>query len=452
MTPPIDLIAAVSSLLDGPRQPELAFSHNGMSVGEVYAMAAWLRANLPDGKDRGVICLAAQDRAVIAAALLATLAGGPVMVLPYALSCQALASLQEATGAMVAISDRDREFLPGTTVIRPKKGDSGPALASYPVDPTRELLQLFTGGTTGAPQIWSKTGINIFAESLFLAGHFKVGPGDRILATISPWHVYGLLYSVTLPLVSGASVLPGMPSFPDEIQKAAGDNKATILVSVPAHYRALKGKPGLGSSLRLAFSSAGVLDNADNTAFCQSNGVEIVEIYGSTETGGIALRSRFKNEERFTPYPTVDWRIDQELLQVRSPYLSPELNRDAEGYFTTGDRVEMDGPLGFLLKGRADSITKVAGNRVDLGEITACIKEQPGVTDCLVLALAEGGGREHRIVALLEGENLDIETVKKGLAARLEPYALPRTIRKVTRIPLKENGKYDREKILRFFS
>jgi len=201
----------------------------------------------------------------------------------------------------------------------------------------------------------------------------------------------------------------------------------------------------------LAFSSAGPLEPESNDDFCKSNGVGIVEIYGSTETGGIALRNRFSGEERFTPYPTVDCEVVKQRLLVRSPYLSPELARNALGFFATGDRVEFGESSGFALKGRADSITKVAGNRVDLEEITAYIKQQKGVADCLVLALEEGGGRQHRIVAIIEGEGVNIEAMRKILALRFEPYALPRIMKSVGRMPMKENGKYDREQILRLF-
>ena len=87
--------------------------------------------------------------------------------------------------------------------------------------------------------------------------------------------------------------------------------------------------------------------------------------------------------------------------------------------FCTGDRVEPCGTTGFQLKGRADSITKVAGKRVDLEEIRGLIKAQPGVTDCLVLALAETSGREHRIVALVEGRAVDMEAIQKNLAVQV---------------------------------
>jgi acyl-coenzyme A synthetase/AMP-(fatty) acid ligase len=449
---PSGLEPMVAALLTRPRFAAQEFIAGGATFGEVYGMASWLRSRLAGPGNRGTVCLATEDRAMIAAALLASLAGGPVLLLPYAFSGQALAGIQQATGCTAAITDRPRGFPPNIEVILPQRGEPKADLGHYIAQPEEELLRLYTGGSTGTPQLWSKTGINLFAEALFLAAHFQVSPTDRIVATISPTHIYGLLYSVLLPLVSGATVLAGTPSFPEEISRTVRDQEATILVSVPTHYRALRGKASLEASLRLAFSSAGMLDVEENSEFCCHNQAGIVEVYGSTETGGIGLRNRSLGEVGFTPYPTVDWQIRDERLSIRSPYLSPGLPRDAEECFLAGDRVESCGSTGFQLKGRADSITKVAGKRVDLEEIRALIKAQPGVTDCLVLALAETSGREHRIVALVEGRSVDMEAIQKNLAVRFEPYALPRAIKVIDRLPLKDNGKVDRAAILRLFA
>ncbi len=443
---------AIAGLLEQPAGGDALFSFDGVTIAEIFEIAAWLRANLPAKKRGEPVCLAAADRSLIAAALLASLAGGPVLVMPYAFSESALAGLSEATGARLAITDVPRALPEGMRAVRPRREASVPLLSSYPAVPQAELLRLYTGGSTGTPRIWSKTGINIFAESLFLAEHFRVSSADRIVATISPYHIYGLLYSVTLPLVSGAAVLTQTPSFPEEIVRAVQDQRATVLISVPAHYRALHGKSLAAPSLRLAFSSAGPLETAHNTDFCRNNRIEIVEVFGSTETGGIALRSRYREKDGFTPYPTIQWHCgDGGRLRVRSPYLSPELPVDDGGFFTTGDRVEVGDSMDFLLKGRADSIAKVAGNRVDLDEIASFIKTCPGVEDCLVLTVEERSGRQYRIVAMLEGGGVDVEEVKRKLARRFEPYALPRSIQVVERMPIKENGKHDRVKILRYF-
>jgi acyl-coenzyme A synthetase/AMP-(fatty) acid ligase len=271
------------------------------------------------------------------------------------------------------------------------------------------------------------------------------------MATIPPYHIYGLLFSIVLPLISAATVVGETPSFPNEIAQVAEERKVTIMASVPAHYRALR-EIKKDMSLRLAFSSAGMLDAADNEAFCRKYKTGVVEVYGSTETGGIATRNRHLGEEYFSPFATIDWKISAGRLAVHSPYISPDLPVDEDGFFTTNDRVEAKGINEFFLKGRADTVTKVGGKRVDLEEIRALVKNVPGVVDCAVIALPESGGREHRIGALIEGDNFDMEMIRKTLVDSLEPYAQPRYMKKVERIPMQKNGKYDWPDIVRLLN
>lgn len=444
---------AINNLLQGPKYPDKEFIHSGATFGEVYGMASRLHSALAGSEYRGAaVCLAAENKAVIAAALLASLAGGPTLLLPYAFSANALARMQQVTGFTIAVSDVLREFPQGVQAICPQsKGAAAAILVDGQVSPCAELLKIFTGGSTGTPQVWAKTGENLFSEGFFLASHFDVTEQDCIMATIPPYHIYGLLYSVVLPLVSAATVVGETPSFPNEIAQVAEERKITILASVPAHYHALR-EIKKDMSLRLAFSSAGMLDAADNEAFCRKCKTGVVEVYGSTETGGIATRNRHLGDKFFAPFATINWKILEGRLAVHSPYISPDLPVDEDGFFTTNDRVEARGINEFFLKGRADTVTKVGGKRVDLEEIRGLIKSVPGVVDCAVIALPESGGREHQIGALIEGCELDMEMIRKKLLDSLEPYALPRYMKKVERIPMQKNGKYDWADIVRLLN
>lgn len=431
----------LQQLLQGPAHPEKEFTSSGTTFSEVYAMAASLYKALavPEYQDTPV-CLAADNKAIIAAALLASLAGGPPLLLPYAFSRKALKDAHEASGFTIAIADTGRELPENVKVICPNgEGDLELPLKSQ-VSSRAELLKIFTGGSTGAPQAWSKTAENIFGEGFFLAKNYGVNEEDCIVATIPPYHIYGLLFSVVLPLVSSATIAHETPSFPSEIIRVTSENSATILVSVPAHYRVIREKK---VPLRLAFSSAGMLDGETNTQFSANNPMGIVEVYGSTETGGIATRNRSEGEDYFTSFSLIDWKIKNQRLAVRSPFISPELITEKDHYFTANDRIEAIDETRFSLKGRADTVTKVGGKRVDLEEISLLIKKGRGVTDCVVVALPDEGGREHRIGALIQGEEIDLAGIKKQLAESLEPYAQPRRVTLAKRIPVKNNGKYD---------
>ena len=441
------------SLLQAPPWLERPFIVNGLAHADVHRMAARLYWQLQDIAAKAPICLASEDKALCAAALLAALAGGPSLLLPYALSPQALAALHSATGYRYALCSAGLELPSGVAALRLPEENPSRSAQPLPHNPSQDtILHLFTGGSTGAPQLWSKTAANLFGEAFFIAAHHGIEAQDRIGATTAPYHIYGLLYSVLLPLVSGATVLQETSAFPEEMVGAVRAHDISIFISVPAHYRALNGKRCSSNALRLAFSSAGMLDAADNQAFYHTNNTGIVEVYGSTETGGIACRNRYQGEEHFTVLPPIHWQLSpEERLMVRSPFLSPELPLDTAGFFHTADRIAPLGPNSFSLLGRADLVVKVGGKRVDLDALRKLLQEQPGVQEAMVLALPETGSRENRIAAILTaqaGKTLDGDSLRRKLAQQFEPYALPRIIKIVEQIPVKANGKYDREAIL----
>ena len=213
---------AILDLLQGPKFPNKEFVRGGATFGEVYNMAAGLQSSLTAGDQAdSVVCLAAEDKAIIAAALLASLAGGPTLLLPYAFSANALAQLQQTSGFTTAIADAPREIPESVQVLCPHSAGSAEMTVTPHTSARSELLRIFTGGSTGTPQIWSKTGVNLFSEGFFLAQHYAVNEQDCILATTPPYHIYGLLFSVILPLVSSAAVVGETPSFPGDITSVA---------------------------------------------------------------------------------------------------------------------------------------------------------------------------------------------------------------------------------------
>ncbi len=441
----------LARLLKGPVYPEQEFVCNRASFADIYSMASKFYLRLKEIEDKKVpVCLAAADRSTIAAALLASLASGNILALPHSFSAATLEQMQNATGYQLAIVDKGlkRDLPANTRLLSLESMDNteSPGFASEDISVHTTWLLLFTGGSTGTPKIWSKTAGNMLGEALFMASRFSIDTSDTIVATVTPYHIYGLLFSVLLPLVASARVLGETPSFPAEIAKVAHRESATIFASVPAHYRVLRGRR-ITPSLRLAFSSAGMLEEEDNEGFCQTNKIGIVEVYGSTETGGLATRDRSDGQNFFTPLSPVKWQIKEERLYVRSPFLSPDLPMDENNFFLSGDRVQSRGENEFSLHGRADSIAKVGGERVDLDEIRDLLQGQPNVKECVVMALVDGSGRGNRIAALVRGHGIDLKQIKKSLAFSLEPAALPKRIKKVDYIPVTANGKYDREKI-----
>ncbi len=442
---PIPLEEQMARLLAAPSIPEKTFIEHLTTYQALYDLAYGLVGALADfDTPEEPVCLYTEGKAFTAAAMLAAAAQGtPPLLLPYALSTNALQEIHAATGARRVITDRPDDLpAPLQPVYITPAGFSEAGLQPAPID--KVMVRLFTGGTTGKPQVWPKTVGNLFGEAFFMAQRFAIAPEDRFVAMTVPYHIYGLLFAVLIPMVASAGVNPGISVYPDGIMEALTRHKATIFAGVPMHYRVLRSVDVDAGHLRLAVSSAGRLEPEDGAAFFEQTGIGVTEVYGSTETGGVATRNRANNETGLSPLASVETKIIGERLYVRSPYLSPNLKTDAKGFFLTGDRVGEDNKGSFLLKGRADGIVKVGGRRVDLEGVQTCLKELPGITDALVLSLPAGRGRENEIVALVEGTR-DAMEIRQALAARVEPYALPRRIVVVDKIPMSAAGKYDRQ-------
>jgi acyl-coenzyme A synthetase/AMP-(fatty) acid ligase len=450
----MDTRTLMETLTRAPADSHLAFTEE-TSRGALHRMACDLATQMSATSQEKPVCVCGGDRALVAAALLAGLQTGIPLILPHSSSAATLASLQTEmpyAAAIVEATDKDTVLPTGVAVLQAhgETGGAGHAEGQAPLAPDRPWVYLFTGGSTGQPKTWIKTPTNLLAESHYLARRFGVTPADRILATAPPNHIYGLLYALLMPLLGGARVSAATPVFPHEILKNLAAGKATILVSLPVHYRSLRPHAYDDHSLRLAFSSAGPLDPADGQAFSTATGAPLYEIYGSTETGGIASRCRHRGETDLTPFEPVQVDVSEESAAVTSAFISPDLPRDDQGRFHLADRLETT-PQGTLrLKGRSDGIVKVGGKRVDLEMVKETIKDQKGVSDAVVFSLAGEAGRETEIVAVVEGPAA-AENLRERLQGELEAYALPRRIKVVAKIPMLATGKYDRRALQRLF-
>ncbi len=441
----------IAGLLKNRTRP---FRSSGPNIGEIAALAAGLRdtfIHMGAPADEPV-CLCVRDRPHLLAAMLASLAGAPPFILPHASDPQILREAYETTPFKLILADAAVEAPEGAAVIRMEAcspvGNDPLALVRPPEKP---FLSLFTGGSTGTPRLWSKTPENLFGEAFHLAKSLGVGPADLILSTVGPRHIYGLLGSVLLPFVASARVLGRTCTFPREILGALQREGATVLVSVPAHYRAIRAADLSRHALRIALSSAAPLDPKDAEVFLDKTGLAITEIYGSTETGGVATRTYGENHGSYEPFTCLDWKILSERLCVRSPFVSPDLPRDEAGFFMTADRAAAADGNRFRVLGRADHIVKIAGKRVDLEEIREKIRRIPGVTDAYVAAFPVKGARQVEIAALLACERPSRE-VRAAVRSMHDLYGRPRRIRVVREIPLLANGKIDRQRVERLFA
>jgi acyl-CoA synthetase (AMP-forming)/AMP-acid ligase II/3-hydroxymyristoyl/3-hydroxydecanoyl-(acyl carrier protein) dehydratase len=215
----------------------------------------------------------------------------------------------------------------------------------------------------------------------------------------------------------------------------------THLVSVPAHLAALVDAERL-TPLARVFSSGAPLPATVADALRARHGQAVVEVYGSTETGGIGWRET--PDQTWTPFPDATIAVDSEgALLVSSPRLGPALPRP----FVCADRVELLSAGRFRLLGRADGVMKVGGKRVSLREIEERLLTLPGVRDAAALGVPSSGARGEEIWVAASAPGWTPALLRERLLAWLDPVTVPRRIRVVPALPREATGKLVRDRL-----
>jgi hypothetical protein len=102
-----------------------------------------------------------------------------------------------------------------------------------------------------------------------------------------------------------------------------------------------------------------------------------------------------------------------------------------------------DGRLEFL--GRRDTQVKIAGFRIEIGEIENTLLRVPGVRDAAVVVTGRAD-RSRRLTAFYSGERqLGADVVRVRLGASLPAYMVPSRFHWREPLPLTANGKVDRK-------
>jgi acyl-coenzyme A synthetase/AMP-(fatty) acid ligase/acyl carrier protein len=112
--------------------------------------------------------------------------------------------------------------------------------------------------------------------------------------------------------------------------------------------------------------------------------------------------------------------------------------------YRTGDRARWrpDGTLEFL--GRIDQQVKLRGHRIELGEVEAALRLNPGVEAAAVVVRGEGAGA--RLTAYTVGP-ASTDALRTWLAERLPDAMVPDDWSVLDALPLTPNGKVDRRRL-----
>ncbi|MFG6489685.1 AMP-binding protein [Roseateles sp. BYS78W] len=328
-----------------------------------------------------------------------------------------------------------------------------PARAECPLDPDAQQLVVFTSGSTGAPQALPKRLRQLFDEITAQEQAFgAVAPDAAVLASVSHQHVYGLLFRVLWPLATGRALQAQSVVVLEDLAELTPPGANVILIASPAHLSRLPLQPQPG--VVQLFSSGAPLPDAAMPDCLRVFGRAPIEIYGSSETGGVAWRQRNPGAPAYwQALPGVEWRLQDDALWLRSPHL------DEADWMPSADRAAaVDG--GFELRGRADRIVKIAEKRVSLTAVEAALRASPLIADLRLLPMSEP--REQLAVVAVpseagwqlhdeHGKRALAEALRGGLADVVERVVLPRRFRFLPELPVNAMAKATQARLLAEF-
>lgn len=436
-------LTAAASLLE---RPAIVGGKRPWSWREVHAASVKLAAGLTPTT---TVCNLCDSRVGFLVVWLAALRRGCVQILPPSGGRAELTALLTTTSEPCIIVDDPRALQPEWAAharclvwepTAPVARGNGTELVWSPAWDA-EQVRLYTSGSTGTPQPQVKT-LGQLAHGAQLLGARLDDEIDggvpalrALVCSVPPQHMFGLETSVMLALVHAIPVLERRPLLPADVRAAFECcPEGALWITTPLHLRSLQRAVEPLPNCRAVLASTMPLTArlaADIEALTVA---PVLEIYGSTETGAIALR-RTARDPSWQPLPQV--RLEPLVEGTRASgahFASPQILADQ---IALGDRGT------FTLQGRQADLIKVAGRRASLAGLNQLLAELPGLTDG-VLYLPSSDAPAERLVLIHAGEPLDRKVTEAWLRERIDPAFLPRAFIRVDQLPRRGAGKIPR--------
>ncbi|HXA36734.1 MAG TPA: AMP-binding protein [Steroidobacteraceae bacterium] len=315
---------------------------------------------------------------------------------------------------------------------------------SVPEIPVTQLAAIvFTSGSTGTPLPYRKTWgclarcVRDGAPRLGLLD----GRSHGLIGTVPAQHMYGFESTVLLALVSGNAFCAERPFYPADIAAVvAAVPRPRVLVTTPVHLRTLLASEIDLPPMDLVVSATAPLGQDLALAVEAKFQAPLLEIYGSTETGQIAIR-RTSEALAWRLWPDVRLKVSDDQVFAHGGHV--------EQLTPMQDLIEIIGEDEFLLHGRMADLVNVAGKRSSFGYLNAQLNAIPGVTDGVFFLRggATGSTGVARLGAVVVAPTLSVAALTEHLRQRIDPVFLPRPLIIVERLPRNATGKLPQQEL-----
>ena len=391
-------------------------------------------------------------------------AGPPLIISPEA------GTLPRVPAGVTVADSRDLFCQPVLEIVKP---------APMQADDTAYII--FTSGTTGVPKgvMIAYSAVNAFLDTM--TDLLGLDSSDRVLETCELTFDVSV-HNMFVTWEAGASLYVLPPTQVMNACRYVRTHELTVWNSVPSligMLRQIKAlAPGSMPSMRKALFAGESLTTGIVDAWrAAAPNSTVYDLYGPTEATVFCMMQLVGNPPLLTPGRDLiaigtalpgceagvldeagNWVADGahgELamagVQLAKGYLdAPEKTAerfptiDGKRWYLTGDVGMRDASGVFHCFGRIDNQVKILGNRVELEEIEAHLRQVTHAELVGVVAYPVVDGIAQGVVAFIGATEVASPTVVAELKTRLPAYMVPSKVFALERIPTNQSGKVDR--------
>lgn len=337
------------------------------------------------------------------------------------------------------------------------------------LDPINKITQpksediaeiVYTSGTTGEPKGVVLTHKNIISNILQGCRHISITMRCNFLSVLPLSHMLEQTVGFLMPLYRGDKIIYIRTVKPSSIMQAFKEENIVAMLVVPRFLSLLKNTiereltakhligllhfqitkkiiskyihKKFGKSFQM-FITGGAALALDIFRFWEDLGFRVIEGYGLTECAPIVSANTFEKQIPGSvgkPLVGVKVKLDNNELLVKGGNVFSKYHQNLEatdrafknGWFRTGDYVDIDDKKNIFIKGRKkDVIVNTSGVNIYPDEIESILNKTQGVKESCVVGLNKGEGEEVHAILILKNKSVKPHEVIREANDRLDP-------------------------------